>query len=278
MTIGPVLAVALLAANAGPRKIAVMDLEGSNVDPALAQSASLVLPTELRGRLPGVQVISSGEIKSMLGLEKTKQALGCEDEGCMAEIGGALGVDELISGKLGKVGRTFVVELRRTDVRAARTLASAVRTVQGQEDALIAGLQEMAGELYPGTVSAGKVKAIEARSEGWEPGFLSNRAAAWIGAGLGAAALIGGGVVAKQAWDVGQDYKAQQDLPATAATVTRADASTAKTKYTVGWSLVGAGALIGGWGTYRIFHLRGQAGVAVVPIPGGGAVSMGGSF
>jgi hypothetical protein len=147
MTLCPLLVAALMAANPTPRKIAVMDLEGAGTVGALAQAASLVLPTEIRGRLPGAQVISSGEIKSMLGLEKTRQALGCEDEGCMAEIGGALGVDELVSGKIGKVGRTIVIELRRTDVRASKTVSSAVRTVRGEEDAVITGLQEMAGEL-----------------------------------------------------------------------------------------------------------------------------------
>lgn len=278
MTLGALLVTALLAASPGPRKIAVLDLEGAGVDPALTQAASLLLPTEIRGRLPGVQVVSSGEIRSMLGLEKTKQALGCEDDGCMAEIGGALGVDEMVSGKMGKVGRTLVIELRRTDVRASKTLASSVRTVRGEEDALITGLQDMAGELYPGTVSGGGIREVETAREGWEPGFLSGKVAAWIGAGLGAALVIGGGVAVVQARGVASDYEDQQDLAATAATVTRADADDAKLRYTLGWSLAGAGAVVGGWGAYRIVHLREPPPVAVLPIPGGVAVSFGGSF
>jgi hypothetical protein len=277
MTLCPLLVAALMAANPTPRKIAVMDLEGAGTVGALAQAASLVLPTEIRGRLPGAQVISSGEIKSMLGLEKTRQALGCEDEGCMAEIGGALGVDELISGKIGKVGRTIVIELRRTDVRASKTVSSAVRTVRGEEDAVITGLQEMAGELYPGTVS-GAIKSVEQRREGWEPGFLAGKPGAWIGAGVGVVLVIGGGVMLKGALDVGNDYKAQQDKPATAATVTRADADAAKTKYYASLAAMGVGAVIGSWGTYRIFHLREPAAIAVLPVPGGLAVSFGGSF
>jgi hypothetical protein len=240
------------------------------------QAASLVLPTEIRGRLPGVQVISSGEIRSMLGLEKTKQALGCEDEGCMAEIGGALGVDEMISGKMGKVGRTLVIEVRRTAVRESRTLASAVRTVRGEEDAIIRGLQEMAGELYPGTVSGGGIRELE--GSGWEPGFLSGKVAAWVGAGLGAALVIGGGVAIVDARAVANDYEDQQGGDAIDATVTRDDADAAKTKYVVGWSVAGVGAVIGGWGVYRIVHLREAPPVAVVPVPGGAAVTFGGSF
>jgi len=277
MTLAPLLVATLLAANPSPRKIAVMDLEGAGVDPSLAQAASLVLPTEIRGRLKGAQVISSGEIKSMLGLEKTKLALGCEDDSCMSEIGGALGVDELISGKIGRVGRTIVIELRRTDVRSSKTITSSVRTVRGEEDAVINGLQDMAGELYPGTVSAA-IKSVEMPSEGWEPGFLAGKPAAWIGAGVGAVAFIAGGVLMKGAQDVAKDYEAQQGEPITSATVTRADADAAKTKYFISLGAMGVGAVIGGWGVYRIVHLRTPAPVAVVPIPGGMAVTMGGTF
>lgn len=278
MSVTPIVVAALLAASStAPRKIAVLDLEGAGVDPALTQAASLVLPTEIRGRLPGVQVVSSAEIRSMLGLEKTKQALGCNDDSCMAEIGGALGVDEMISGKLGKVGRTLVIELRRTDVRASRTISSSVRTVRGEEDAVLQGLQEMAGELYPGTVSGG-LKAVEAPREGWEPGFLSGKPAAWIGAGVGAAMLVGGGVLIVGARGVASDYEAQQSEVPSAATVTRADADAAKTKYAIGWAVAGVGAVVGGWGAYRVVHLRQPPPVAVLPIPGGVAVSLGGSF
>jgi hypothetical protein len=277
MTLAPVLLAALLSANAAPRKVAVMDLEAAGVDPALAQAASLLLPTEIRGRLPGVQVISSAEIKSMLGLEKTKQALGCEDDSCMAEIGGALGADELVSGKIGKVGRTLVIELRRNDVRAAKTLTSSVRTVRGEEDAVLTGLQEMAGELYPGTKSDA-VKSVRQERTGWEPGFLAGKPAAWIGAAVGVAGVVTGGVLLKQALDVGKDYEAQQDLPATQATVTRSQADDAKLKYKISLAAIGVGAVIGSWGTYRIFHLREPAAVAILPVPGGVAFSMGGSF
>jgi hypothetical protein len=277
MTLAPVLVALLLSANSAPRKVAVMDLESAGVDPALAQAASLLLPTEIRGRLPGVQVISSAEIRSMLGLEKSKQALGCEDDSCMAEIGGALGVDELISGKIGKVGRTIVIELRRNDVRASKTLTSSVRTVRGEEDAVLTGLQEMAGELYPGTRSDA-VKAVRQERSGWEPGFLAGKPAAWVGAVIGLAGVVTGGVLVKQARDVAADYDAQQDKPATLATVTRAQAEDADLKYRIGLAAIGAGAVIGGWGTYRIFHLREPAAVAVLPIPGGFAISAGGSF
>jgi len=270
------MAAAVAASPSSPRKIAVLDLEGAGVDPALAQAASLVLPTELRGRLPGVQIISSGDIRSMLGFEKTKQAIGCEDDSCMSEIGGALGVDEMVSGKMGKVGRTLVVELRRIDVRGSKTLSSAVRTVRGEEDALIQGIQEMAGELYPGTVRGGGVRAVEA--SGAKPGFLSGKVAAWVGAGLGVAMMVGGGVAIVDARGVASDYEAQQSRPAALATVTRADADAAKVEYTVGWAVAGAGAVVGGWGVYRILHLRQPASVAVFPIPGGATVALGGSF
>ena len=39
----------------------------------------------------------------MLAFEKQRQMLGCADTGCIAEIGGALGVDYIISGKVTRI-------------------------------------------------------------------------------------------------------------------------------------------------------------------------------
>jgi hypothetical protein len=52
------------------------------------------------------------EIYEMLQHEKTRHVMGCEaDDACLAEIAGALGVDELVTGRLSEEvdGRVFVI-------------------------------------------------------------------------------------------------------------------------------------------------------------------------
>ncbi len=279
MALVPLLAAVALTAAPLPKKIAVMDLAAAGVEPSLAQAVSLVVPTEIRGRIPSAQVISKDEISAMLGLEKTRQMLGCTGVGCTAEIGGALGVDELVDGRIGKVGQTYVLELRRLDVKGAKTLGSAARMVRGEEDELVKAVQGMLDELFPGTRGAGKVKSIAPYS-GWEPGFLRGRGAAWTGTAAGAALVVAGGVGAWWSYGVYSDYKDQQSNRLTA-TVTRAQADRAKLVSPLAWSGAAVGAVVAAWGTWRLFHP--EAGldsgtISLAPLPGGAALALGGTF
>jgi hypothetical protein len=73
---------------------------------------------------PDLQVLSQGDISAMLGLEKTRQMLGCtEDQGCMAELAGALDSDRLLSGSLTILERTSLLTVKVLDVKKSRTLA-----------------------------------------------------------------------------------------------------------------------------------------------------------
>lgn len=83
--------------------------------PSLASTFLDVLVTEVAntGRY---EVISKNEIDSMLGLERMKDVIGCDDVSCMAEIGGALGVERMISGSVARLGEAFVVNLQLINV------------------------------------------------------------------------------------------------------------------------------------------------------------------
>jgi len=279
MILAPLLVAALLAAGPAPKKVAVFDLEATGVEPTLAQATSLILPTEVRSRLPGAQVISSSEIQSMLGLEKQRAMMGCTDATCLAEIGGALGVDELVSGRLGKVGKTYVLELRRTDVRRARVVGSAARTVRGDEDALLGAIQGTLDELYPGTHAGTAVKEVgQAPAEAGGPSFFKTRLGAAIVGVLGLAAAGAGTFGVIHAIDVHNQYENQQANRATA-TVTREQADRMKIVYplSIAGMAVGAAALT--WGTYWL--VKGpppSVQATLVPIPGGATLALGGSF
>ena len=102
--------VALLCLCAAPAfaqskvKIAVLDLKEQGVDKALAQSATSLLAAELQ-KLDVFKIISRDDIRNMLQFEKDKQSMGCEaDSACLAEIGGALGVEYTVNGSLAKIG------------------------------------------------------------------------------------------------------------------------------------------------------------------------------
>jgi PEGA domain len=79
---------------------------------------------------PDLQVLSQGDIAAMLGLEKTRQMLGCtEDQGCMAELAGALDSDRLLSGSLTILERTSLLTVKVLDVKKSRTLSRVTATL-----------------------------------------------------------------------------------------------------------------------------------------------------
>ena len=59
--------------------------------------------------LAGLTAIGQDDINAMLGLEQQKELLGCDDVSCVAEIGGALGVDKLMVLKVARVGAKWAV-------------------------------------------------------------------------------------------------------------------------------------------------------------------------
>jgi hypothetical protein len=148
-----VLALALGAAPEPARhQIAVLKLEASGVPAELAESASALVPTEVRRLRPQSRVFSSEDVRALLTHQKDRIVLGCGvDAACMAELGGALGADEIVAGRLGRLGETYVLEVRRVDVAGARSLGSATRTVR-RADALAAAVVALVGEVFGAVV------------------------------------------------------------------------------------------------------------------------------
>jgi len=99
--------------------LAVLDLEGEGVNEQTAANLTQVLSTELK-RVEGTSVIARSDVKSMMQMQEQKMLAGCEDASCLAEIGGALGVDHLVAGNVGKVGDSYMISLRLISVRSVK--------------------------------------------------------------------------------------------------------------------------------------------------------------
>ncbi len=163
---GPALAL-LLAAGAPPLKIVTLQLEGAGAPAAAVESASLLVPTEIRRVRPDAQVTSSDDVRAVLTLQKNRAVLGAcgPDAGCLGDVGGALGADEVVGGRLGLLGSTWVLELRRVDVRGSRNLASATRAVRSAE-AVVDAVRSAAAELYGAAPAAAPAAAAGGEAAG----------------------------------------------------------------------------------------------------------------
>ncbi len=114
-------------------KLAVLDIADKGVGPALVQNLTDVITVTL-GSLGVFDVLSRADMQQMVEFEQEKQMIGCtSDTSCLAELGGALGVALLISGSLGKVGQSYIINLALTDTRTVKVMAREQREVVGED-------------------------------------------------------------------------------------------------------------------------------------------------
>lgn len=105
----------------GPR-VAVLDVRAlGGADPKLVTALSPSIVAEA-ARYP-VQVIAGSDLRALLGLEAQKQLAGCDDSGCLAQIGGAMGVEYLLVVDVGEIGGRWNLSLSLLDVPHARAAA-----------------------------------------------------------------------------------------------------------------------------------------------------------
>ena len=129
-------------------KVVVLPLQPlGGVSKDTAQLLGEALAGELRRR-PGVSVLTMNDVSALLGVERSRQMMGCGDSSCLAEIGGALGADRVVHGNLGRVGGSLVVNLSALDPRKASAPASVSERLRGdREEAFLDALPGMASAL-----------------------------------------------------------------------------------------------------------------------------------
>ena len=116
--------------------IAVMELAGRGVDEAFAGA----LTTEVSNTLATLRVfrvITREDVKRMLQLEQTKQqCTGTVDAACMAEIGGALGVEYLVYGEVAKIADTYSISMVLLDINKAQAANRVNKKIADARDLL----------------------------------------------------------------------------------------------------------------------------------------------
>lgn len=94
----------------------------------------------------GYKVTTPADIIAMLGLERQRQLLGgcSDDSGCTAEIGAALGVPLMVTGRVTKIDERFDLVLRVIRQRDGLVVASETRSLEGIKR--LGELMEAAGD------------------------------------------------------------------------------------------------------------------------------------
>lgn len=159
------LAILALPAVALAKKapsLPVMQFEAQNgADPRLANLATDAAAESLRD-LNVFKVISSDDIKKILSFQRDKSMVTgkCNEDQCLAEIGGALGADYMVSGKVTKLGGALKLELQlfnnakakvdnavsQDDIKGDKALVEAAKALARRAVAPI--LEKNSGQLF----------------------------------------------------------------------------------------------------------------------------------
>ena len=114
------------------RSILVLELRG---DPSVVDAATLSTITSTVAaavsRRRGLNVLTAQDVKNLVDIEAQKQMLGCTtgSESCLAEVANAMGAELVLSGDVGKLGSSFVINLNLFDAGKARSLGRDTLTV-----------------------------------------------------------------------------------------------------------------------------------------------------
>jgi hypothetical protein len=102
----------------------------------------------------GEGVIGQSDISAMLGFEEQKDLLNCDDASCMANIGGALGVDRIFVVKVARLGNDWVLTAKLLNIKSTVVEARVNRFVNGDVRALLEDVQGLVGDVFAKAIDA----------------------------------------------------------------------------------------------------------------------------
>ena len=130
-------------------QIALYNLQLENIPTGMGTLVTESLLAEVR-KLQGVEVVGMEEIMEMLEHEKTKAVMGCDDDSCLAEIAGALGVDEIITGRMTEQADGRVLVVRRISQRRATVVGTVNQRLKiGNGEEFLLAIGPAVKKLYP---------------------------------------------------------------------------------------------------------------------------------
>jgi len=157
-----IFSVQLLMAQAGKPTVAILDFEGQGVSDGEVQTLSERMRTEI-GNTNAVRLIERKAVEKIMQ-EQGLQQSGCTSDECAAEVGQLLGVQFMISGSIGKMGKSYTIDCKMFSVETGETVRSKNATHDGDISGLLTEMQILAWEIV-GLQAPGNLKLKRAGKE-----------------------------------------------------------------------------------------------------------------
>ena len=132
-------------AQSGKPTVAILDFEGQDVSASEVQTLTERMRTEI-GNTNAVRLIERKAVEKIMA-EQGFQQTGCTSDECAAEVGQLLGVQFMVSGTIGKVGKTYTIDCKMFSVETGETIRAKNATFKGDISGLLTEMQIMAWEI-----------------------------------------------------------------------------------------------------------------------------------
>lgn len=150
-----IIITSLLIITAYPSEpIAVNELNHSGISRNEAIALSDALRTEI-GKTDKYEVMERAQMESVL-IEQGFQQSGACDASCAIEIGQLLAVKYIVLGNIGKVGKTYTLNIRLVDVRTGKIIKDITENYKGSLDNLLTKTVPLAAKKLTGTYKSNK--------------------------------------------------------------------------------------------------------------------------
>jgi len=94
-----------------------------------------------------VDVMEREQMQTILQEQGFQASGACTDEGCMVELGKLLGVQNMITGSMGKLGNLYLLNVRSIDVKTGKIMRVVSRDIKGDIEEVVGHLSDIAYEL-----------------------------------------------------------------------------------------------------------------------------------
>jgi TolB-like protein len=149
----------------GKTNIAVINMKNAS---GVTSGEIEVISDRLRGELFNtgkVNVMERDQMQEILKEQGFQQSGACTNEACMVEIGQLLGVEQLVTGSLGKVGSMFLVNLRVIDVKTAKIMKVVSEDIKGDIEEVVGKLPGIASQLVGAVAVSPPPASLEKKEE-----------------------------------------------------------------------------------------------------------------
>ncbi len=134
------------AQSAKKKNIAVIDLDSRG---GLSKAEVGTLTDRLRSMLVRTHtftVVDRGLMEDVLS-EQGFQMSGCTSTDCAVEAGKILGVEQMLSGTIGRLGKLYTIDIILIDVSTSQIIKSLTRDYRGEVEGLVGLMKSLADEL-----------------------------------------------------------------------------------------------------------------------------------